>query len=274
MIQINRINYRGIKGIIWDLDRFGWTPMKLLKRSKARELPKVFVTCIPKSGTHLIERILIYNTPFYRKTIPTIHKRFLDNNSLELEQVLSEVKNGEIVFAHSDYSDELYRLLKSHNFRIVFMYRRPFDVLNSKIRFLGSFKRHPGYDYHSKRGYLDRAKDLLKGNQSMGIKPFYNQIEKYKEWLSSDVFPIRYEDILVQNSSPYEEVNSSKIKDLFNFLGYSLDDKSLKNICQNTVIKHSLTYSNTQIPQIEVDSIAKLYKNYSSIDELLGYTDK
>ena len=56
----------------WDLKRFGMTPDKIWRRRGRPDLPKIFCVSVPKSGTHLLERVLCLHPRLYRKFMSTL----------------------------------------------------------------------------------------------------------------------------------------------------------------------------------------------------------
>lgn len=69
------MNYlsRCIDKLAWDFERFGLTPSKLLARVNNSNSPKIFITSIPKCGTHLLERAVCLLPRYFRKSLPTIN---------------------------------------------------------------------------------------------------------------------------------------------------------------------------------------------------------
>ncbi len=133
---MNRI----ISNQYWNLQRFGFTPKTIGKRFQ-KNGPLVFCTCIPKSGTHLLERILCQHPILYRKLLPTINNYNIRKYG-NLEALIKSMKPCQILMSHVKHSEINRQVLEKINLKTIFLFRDPRDILVSRAFFILKRKKH------------------------------------------------------------------------------------------------------------------------------------
>jgi len=69
---VNKTPVRVFKEILWNARRFGITPDKWSARLFPKEI-RLMTISIPKTGTHLLERVICLHPVFYRRIMKTLH---------------------------------------------------------------------------------------------------------------------------------------------------------------------------------------------------------
>lgn len=270
MVEWNRFTFRSVKGVWWDLDRFGLTPARLARRLRPKKTSRICLISMPKSGTHFIERLLIHNQPFYRRLIPTLHANILKRNNLKLADELDKTRSGQIVVAHFQFDQTLNSLLSEKQFKKVLMIRHPFDVFISWVRFLKTNKKHRQHHRFAGLSDLEIARLLLDGDASAGIVPLLQRMEAYLGWTRQpDVFVCRFEDIRNAN----EQTAGDQAHQLFAFLGIQPDRSMMKTCIENAHFEHSLTFRKPDGLN-KSDELKELFFSYPgarSLIENFGY---
>lgn len=170
------------------------------------ERPPVLANSFPKSGTHLLDQIVMglpdrvnfgaflssYTSSFqYRLRTPESTRRFI-----------AAFVPGEIVRGHLFYSDDAASQLADKNAVHYFIYRDPRDVVLSEAHYLRSINRwHRLHRYFRDAPSLEDAISLaIRGlNHVAPHLDYRNAAERfdcYKGWLGcANAFAIRFEEL-------------------------------------------------------------------------------
>tara|TARA_R110002073_G_scaffold326331_1_gene506097 strand:+ start:188 stop:976 length:789 start_codon:yes stop_codon:yes gene_type:complete len=169
---------------------------------------KLICNSIPKSGTYLLAAIAEY-FGFRDQNI-----RFMDNgtNVVDANNILIDFRADESLtkFAnleqqsyapsHLSHSPEVANHLRNSEFRHLFIYRHPYDVLYAYVRFVTlskSFRAQSEYNAQLQ----DRMLSLFECDEQRVVDVYQNMqsafsFEKNLEWLSEPAcFSIRFEDL-------------------------------------------------------------------------------
>lgn len=218
----------------YDLHRFGLTLPKLAARIQVDDsLPKVLSVSVPKSGTHLIQRVLLLHRQMYRPLVPTLGPR---NQSkwLTHEQVFVKMKPGQVISCHFEYSEELHELLLEYNVQATFLYRDPRAVLVSALHYIQEQPALSAHDYlMSLPNERERLIALIKGVDEKGVYNMNRHFEKFIGWIGADqVFTARFEDLVGGRGGGSDQLQFKTIEGLFRQLGLYESGEQIERICE------------------------------------------
>ena len=230
----------------WDLKRFGLTPDKIWRRGNAG-LPRIFCVSVPKSGTHLLERVLCLHPPLYRKFMSTLY-----NSHLEKYQGLSPlVRNldpGQIVVSHLHYTDNRLETLAEEGVKILFMIRDPRDVVVSESFYIRRKKNHYLHPLFAREPDLRHALILgIQGDAAAGYPSFGERLGYFAGWMRDPVYVVRFEDLIGEEGGGGQETQVEVIRGLFDFLGINLSETEIQAIRGNLFSDVSPTFRKGKI---------------------------
>ena len=86
---------------LFDLERFGLSPGKIRARlnGSAGNAPRILTVTMPKSGTNLLQRILVLHPALSRAWLPTLGRRNAKKWGRPRE-LFSPISSGRIVSSH------------------------------------------------------------------------------------------------------------------------------------------------------------------------------
>ena len=234
---------------LWDFQRFGLTPEKLWPRLIRRGIPRIFVTSIPKAGTHLVERALCLHPALYRKLLP----KLTDDNLSRFggfEAVLSSLKPGQVLLAHLYYTPDRDRLLQELGIPGVFVIRDPRDIVVSDTFFILGWKGHPLHEAFRKQPNLEACLRLaIQGLPRLNYPSIEEKLRRFSGWLESSLQVIRFEDLVGPAGGGVEEVQRANLERLFRSLGIHLDSGRLEKIRKKLFFQKSPTFRRGAIGQ-------------------------
>ncbi|MDB4196974.1 sulfotransferase domain-containing protein, partial [Ascidiaceihabitans sp.] len=112
---------------MFDFERFGLSPSKLrshLNGASARA-PRVLSISMPKSGTNLLQRILVLHPALSRAWLPTLGQRNAEKWS-DPRALFSPIRNGKIISSHFDYDEKLASLMRDElKYKMMLIVRDP-----------------------------------------------------------------------------------------------------------------------------------------------------
>ena len=205
---------QNISNIVWDLRRFGMTPIGLIKRVFPGSAPKVLVISIPKSGTHLLERALCLHPQLYRKYQPTIN-----NRNIVRYKNFSRLKPGQIAVSHLYFNSGLQEMIRSCGIKHIFMIRDPRDIVVSQIFYASSRKNHRLHaSFSSIKETNERLKLAIKGNDEQRIASIGRRMESYYGWLDSGGLIVRFEDLIGGKGGGDATSQTETLRTIFSYL--------------------------------------------------------
>jgi hypothetical protein len=172
----------------------------------ARLRAPVFLNSIPKSGTHLLKNILRMFVPIEQH----YRTQFIQWGNLQEHLVAFDRRQNLFSYGHLFFSDA--SAIELAGVRKILLYRDPYDWVLARARFFISDEFQGNLDF-LKEGKLT-VDELL----SLMIFGIHTKAPKLSDmydlnvaaWLgSSDVYPVRYEDLL-QNVRDLESAAASE----------------------------------------------------------------
>ena len=201
----------------------------------------IFLNCIPKSGTHMINGIVEEIT---RKNVSLLEVSDMAFNGMFYDYKNHESKirsfpDNAFVLSHLAAVKTNQELIANYGSSHIFLYRDPRDVAVSYTNWAMKQKRSFMCDILASQESFDDALSLvLKGfapyEVGTNYKAFPGVLKWYRDyqpWLSSaDTFVIKFEDIIGTRGGGDESLRFNVIKNLSDFLCVN---KSLEEIEAN-----------------------------------------
>lgn len=211
----------------WTLQRFGLTPGKLVRRTINRAEPRVFCVCVPKAGTHLLERSLCLHPRIYRRLARTVHNQNIEQSG-GLASWLDTLKPGQLSMAHLFFSSERLQLIRDRNVKAIFMIRDPRDVVVSNTFFILKRRDHAMHELFAQQPDFKSCLRLaISGDPAASFPSIADDLENYRGWLESGLFTVRFEDLVGPSGGGDKSMQRDLLRSLFEFLGLDADDNAL-----------------------------------------------
>ncbi|KPL57621.1 sulfotransferase domain-containing protein [Rossellomorea vietnamensis] len=162
---------------------------------------KIIINTIPKSGTHLLLQLILgyMNKTEYRWILK--------------EEEINDIKPGEVILSHLEYSDNAHRMMIDNNITMIFGYRDLRDISVSLVHFIVKNQyNHPMNPYLTQHfpSHDQRLLAIIKGakenpanpNSPYVIPPIDYYAKNKIQWLKAkDVCHVSFEDLRVSEKS-------------------------------------------------------------------------
>lgn len=223
-----------LENYLYDFERFGLTPRKLIATVKGKKelAPRILTVTMPKSGTNLLQRILILHPWLSRALLPTLGQRNRKKWK-DIRSLLDRVASGCIVSTHFDFDAHLARLITTElGYRIIFMIRDPRDAVISDMHYIRTWSGHPQKaQIEAKGSDKERLMALIRGE--LGIRPIREQILRFSGW-ADYAHLVRFEDTVGSGGGGSDFKQLKAIQDIYLYLGVPLSDKKLEYIAKHS----------------------------------------
>jgi hypothetical protein len=238
---------RSARQRLWTARRFGMSPSKLLARLANPGAPRVLCITVPKSGTHLLERVLCLHPRLYRRRVPTL----TDTNVSDLgtlRTLVAQMRPGEILFGHLPHRPYWERAARDGGAAIVFLTRDPRDVAVSDIEYMSTRTDHPHHDLFARVADRGERLALLLDGVPGRLRPFHERLAPYAAWLTvPGVFALRFEDLVGKAGGGRREAQEAAIRGLFTHLGLPLHERKLAELREGAFSDSSPTFRQGRI---------------------------
>jgi hypothetical protein len=268
-----------LKSLPADLVRFGITPRKIARRIwPDTECPRVVCNCLPKSGTHLIERALSLHPRLYRKLLPTIRGRNCKRLG-GMRTLCHNLRPGQALITHLHCRPEYLEVFQDTDAHAIFLIRDPRDVFLSLAHFMTTHKSDRMRDIVARLGKNLPAifRLLIEGDEEGNVTPFPMSLESYAGWLESDVHLVRFEDLIGAHGGGSDEVQAESLDKLYRYLGVPLAPERIAALQNKLFSAHSPTFRKGAIGQwrehIPKDILQEFHRVCGRWIDLYGYGD-
>lgn len=176
--------------------------------------PKLLVNSIPKSGTNLLQELVLLLPLMRGKITRTLH---LDNGAEPVINKLSRIKRGQCTPGHIVYDAAAEAFIQENKIRHILIVRDFRDVIYSNIQYLQyGHKSHPHNLIFATLPTLDaKIQACLTWHKQLGIRSWPDLIRDYRGWLNSrDILVVRYENLV----SPDRLVAETEIHKIIDYL--------------------------------------------------------
>jgi len=194
-----------LRSIIYQSEK-NWQRLRFLSQSAG--LPVLLGISFPKSGTHLLDQILLgfSNIVPYAKRVHSFYAEYEGESGVKRapEQALNwldALRPRDVASAHLFARPDAVARVTSSNFIPYFIFRDPRDVVVSHVFYVTEMEsRHVHHDYYQSLPDFDaRLKVSILGRPDADVE-FPNIAERfapYMDWLNHpEVLAIHFEDLI------------------------------------------------------------------------------
>jgi len=241
-----------------------------LNRSSNKTRSRVLVNSIPKSGTHLLERVI--------ERLPGMQKGegFLrTDNANEAGFILKiniESGCGSVALSlkgHQRYYQEIEQILMDYGYKCVLIIRDPRDIVVSHSHWVTreGHKSQVNREYYSQllndderllvsivgrpRGYKENfvaGRELWLLNYHLQYSHIGQKIAAYLPWLKSRmVYVTRFENLVGSAGGGSDELQAIEIQNIARHIGIALTEKDIASIASELFTKDVKTFRKGQI---------------------------
>ena len=257
------------------LNLWGFAPAKLpVKLGLApHNAPKILANSIPKSGTHLLERLLYLLPCISRQFARTFHVQ----EAVPFERRCARLKQGQFLVCHLYFQEEYLRILEDHDIKPVFLIRDPRDVLLSYINYITRINlKHPLHRHfaHHLKSDKERLHFCMRGSQQPHHDTIAEMLGKFYPWTrSAQVLTVRFRDLIGEAGGGSARVQRRTVDSILNFIGVNLEEKKKGALISQIYHPRSKTFHRGQIDQWKKrydDEDIKIFKDIAG-DWLIKY---
>lgn len=209
----------------WTAERFGLTPAGLSRRVRNRDEPRVLCVTVPKSGTHLLERVLCLHPRFYRALLPTIHEGNLDRHG-GLWKMLGGLRPGQVLFTHLPFKPRFEQAAIGCGARLLMLIRDPRDIAVSEVHYTLARPETPGHDALRREPDMHSRLRLMIGGGGE-ILPLSTRLGRFHGWLDTDPLLVRFEDLVGPRGGGTDATQRQNLQRIFSHLGVPLSEPDL-----------------------------------------------
>ena len=220
-------NFKSIEKRYWDLERFGLTPRKLIARVQpSNGLRPIFMSSMPKSGTHLLERVLCLHPNIYRPLVPTLNPRNIEELGGWKKYVFG-LAPGQLLVTHAHYDVELASALDERKISQFLMVRDPRAIVLSNAHYIKHRQKHRMHHSISGMTLSERIDFCIDEPVMAGGKTFAQTMLQFANWASAQrMMVIRFEDLVGKDT----ETTSRIVSNIFEHVGLNPKQKTLTDI--------------------------------------------
>jgi hypothetical protein len=224
----------------WTLKRFGLTPAKIARRALNRAEPRILCVTVPKSGTHLLERVLCLHPRLYRKILPTLGERIIRRKD-GFPAVLGRLRPGQIAVGHIPFTPARLAAIRSRDVRCIFLVRDPRDVLVSRAFFAIKDPKHPLHaKFTAEPDAARRIQRAITGEES--LQSLRATLEAYAGWLDGGALVLRFEDLIGPVGGGDEKRQQKALRQIFEHLGMPAEETLMARIREQAFSADSPTF--------------------------------
>jgi len=201
--------------------------------------PLILCNSYPKSGTHMLSQILenIPNVKYWNDIVSVQSLSGVMNSKEHIRYKLSSVPGGSLVRSHLMYSDEILSVLSERDYKKLFIYRDPRDVVISHANWV---MKEPKI-YLNKiytECYEDNNQRIMASIEGVPLGKLFGSsssqpdiaqdFERWKGWINDpQTLAIRFEDLVGERGGGDENKRQNLIRDIFKHIGYDVSDEDL-----------------------------------------------
>lgn len=231
----------------WSLQRFGMTPEKVRDRISNRREARVFCVCIPKAGTHLLERALCLHPRLYRRLVPTLFDANIGRRG-GLDRVLGALRPGQVIMSHLPFQPEYPKTLVRRGARGIFLIRDPRDVVVSETHYIA---RRPDHHLHRAFSTRDTFQSKLRlaivGDAEFGVPSMAERLDEFGGWLDAGCLVVRFEDLIGPSGGGDRTRQEATVRGVYRFLELAEDDRLIGSVCERLFSSASPTFRRGEI---------------------------
>jgi len=257
-----------------NLSLWGLAPNKLLCRFGTSAAPKILANSIPKSGTHLLERLLYLLPGVSRQLARTL---WIQDKPQLLHRQCARLKKGQFLLCHLWYHEEYLKILDEFGIKPILQIRDPRDIVISNVNYITRVnKRHRLHDHfvHHLKSDKERLHFCITGGQDPEEWSIGLALEKFYPWLQcGNVLTVRFKDLIGVNGGGTAEKQRETVDRILDFIGVSLAEAEKRALIEKVFYIRSKTFNMARVNQwasLYDDEDKKLFKEIAG-DWLIKY---
>lgn len=254
---------------LWNARRFGVTPRYLAVRLLGSPAPNgCFMTSQPKSGTHLLERILCLVPGIYRPIMRTINEHNIEKYG-GWNKVISRARPGQLIVSHAHYDVGLADILKSFECKSFVMVRDPRAMVVSHVHFVQRRKDHKLHAHLDGLPFSEAINLICSGDTSES-QAFLLNMKNFIGWANHSEFKVvKFEDLL--GESKIEELGR-----IISHIGLDISASKLEELSLKMFSSASPTFRSGRIDEwkevLTPAQISKIEKRAEDAMNAFGYS--
>lgn len=204
--------------------------------------PRVIMNSIPKSGTNLLNRALMYMPKMRQSGVCTI--RLWGEADAGLLQRLSSIRNGQYVVGHIQDSDEVFSLMMKESIKGLVMIRDPRMIVLSHLNYVTNIdKTHKTHKYfESLPSDEARLNSIIQGVDGV-VAPIGEVLRRYEGWLRHpNVLTVKFEDLVGSSGGGTQIKQQETIKGIAEHLGIHMSDEWISAIADKVFSSSAPTF--------------------------------
>jgi len=269
------------------------------------DLPPVIVNSFPKSGTHLLGRI-IKQLNYHEIPIMVLNDNYLDFNKngdwnkwepivnaglsekiINPKRIgcpstvaVSKLRMGQYFVSHLKHSTKMNKLIEKKSIKHIFIIRDLRDVICSMANYRMNLKAHaylPNWYFYLKSLQTEdeRLLTCIKGLDRF-LESYLTHLEYGWGWLTeNNVLIVRFENLVGHKGGGDDDIQRKEIAKIANYLNIDLDDTKINYLCENVWGGNTRTIDKGVIgawidsfsPKVELEFNGK----FSTHMKILGY---
>ncbi len=218
------------------------------KALKGRVLgPKVVMNSLPKSGTNLLNRVMLYMPLMRKKGFRTT--RLWGEADSKILKKIKNIKNGQYIVGHIQDSRDIFDIMKNEDIKGLLMIRDPRKIIISHYNYVTSIdKTHKTHKYFaSLNSDEERIGAIIEGVDDI-VASIDEVLERYKGWMDNEqVYIVRFEDLVGPNGGGSKEVQYQTVQKIANHLNIEINSDELISIADKIFYSKTPTFRSAQI---------------------------
>ena len=216
-----------------------------------RGYPRVFLTSVPKAGTHLLTTFLDKAGFFRLPDQPFNPDVLIDYDPVDLMTHLNRVKQGEYFLEHLVWREGIDEVLMESGIKTIFIYREPRAATVSFAHYVSEM--HPTHRLHryykslpDLRARIEATLDGVPDDKSRtghGRVAMAELCDRFYPWLSSPAACcVSFEDLIRPNGGGTEEKQKAAVEKLILYLGLPVSSQKVNAIAESVFNPNSVTF--------------------------------
>lgn len=200
--------------------------------------PRLVLNCLPKSGTHLLRRLLGMAPEFRYSGLHIENRQFLlDPNSAQnpdilphfdlprLERKIASTLQGQFVTAHLFYDAALQAMFDQMRFKMIVLLRDPRDLVVSHAKYIAQLQRHILYHRYTAELHDDDARlmasirGLPQRTGQPGLLDVGLRLRRFQPWLDRPrTLTCRFETLVGPQGGGSRTLQREAIESVLHFI--------------------------------------------------------
>jgi len=247
------------------LKLWGLTPSKIATKYLHKGNVNILANSIPKSGTHLLERLLYLLPPFSRKIKGTLFKSNI--GSVDFNSLCKHLVNGQFLVSHFAYDKDYLEVIHKNNLKTIFMIRDPRDIVISDAHYITNInKKHKLHDYFiNLPSNKERLYKCMLGNKNPELFSIAQTLERFYLWIKEkNVLTVKFEDLIGAEGGGSKEIQDKTVSRILDFVEVDTNYDERSKLLEKIFYSKSKTFHKGKIRQWEKifdDDDKSLFKN-------------